>query len=74
MSTPAKHSLAELMIDLPKVSGKKSDMVYAALKKSILFRQMPPDSQLLEQELAGRFGCSQGTIRDGGEADAVVMA
>lgn len=64
MSTPAKDSFAEQMIDLPKVSGKKSDMVYATLKKSILFRRMPPDSQLLEQEMASRFGCSQGTIRE----------
>lgn len=64
MSIPVATSLDELMNDLPKVGGKKSDLVYAALKKAILFRLCPPDSQLLETELAGRFGCSQGTIRE----------
>ncbi|WP_373050493.1 GntR family transcriptional regulator [Thalassovita aquimarina] len=64
MSISSTTSLDELMNDLPKVRGKKSDLVYAALKKAILFRLLPPDSQLLETELAGRFGCSQGTVRE----------
>ncbi len=64
MSTAAGPGLTELMADLPKVGGKKSDQIYAALKRAILFRQLPPDAQLLEQELAGRFGCSQGTVRE----------
>ncbi|WP_198014705.1 GntR family transcriptional regulator [Salipiger mucosus] len=54
----------KLLDDLPKVTGKKSDLVYAALKKAILFRTLSPDSQLLETDLAGRFGCSQGTVRE----------
>jgi len=49
---------------LPNIGGKKSDQVYAALKRAILFRQIPPDEQLLEQSLAHEFGCSQGTVRE----------
>lgn len=64
MSTPVQSGLSELTADLPNLGGKKSDLIYMTLKQAILFRQLPPDSQLLEQELAGRFGCSQGTVRE----------
>lgn len=64
MSTAAPQAFEEFSADLPNVGGKKSDLIYAALKRAILFRQLPPDRQLLEQELAGRFGCSQGTVRE----------
>lgn len=49
---------------LPHVGGRKADHVHAALKRAILFGQLGPDSQLLEQELAAQFGCSQGTVRE----------
>ena len=64
MSTAAPSAFDELTTDLPNVGGKKSDLIYSALKRAILFRQLQPDRQLLEQELAGRFGCSQGTVRE----------
>ncbi|MDK3018192.1 GntR family transcriptional regulator [Pseudodonghicola flavimaris] len=64
MSTITQSALRELTADLPNVGGKKSDLIYLALKRAILFRQLPPDAQLLEQDLAGRFGCSQGTVRE----------
>lgn len=64
MSTGPKPALSELTADLPNLGGKKSDLIYIALKRAILFRQLLPDQQLLEQDLAGRFGCSQGTIRE----------
>lgn len=64
MSIAANSPFDDLTKALPQVGGKKSEQVYAALKRAILFRQLPPDTQLLEQDLAGRFGCSQGTIRE----------
>lgn len=64
MSTAEQISLHTLTAELPPVGGKKSDLVYTALKRAIMFRQLLPDRQLLEQELAGVFGCSQGTIRE----------
>lgn len=64
MSTPSNSALADMAKHLPNIGGKKSDQVYAALKRAILFRRIPPDEQLLEQSLAGEFGCSQGTIRE----------
>lgn len=53
-----------MIAGLPNVGGKKSDLVYSALKRAILFRQVTPDQQLLEQVLSARFGCSQGTVRE----------
>lgn len=38
--------------------------MHAALKRAILFGQLPPDSPLLEQTLVAQFGCSQGTVRE----------
>lgn len=64
MSTAPDPALTEMTAGLPNVGGKKSDLIYVALKRAILFRQFLPDQQLLEQDLAGRFGCSQGTIRE----------
>jgi len=64
MSTPSNSALGDMTKHLPNIGGKKSDQVYAALKRAILFRQIPPDEQLLEQSLAHEFGCSQGTVRE----------
>jgi len=54
----------ELQIDLQPIGGKKSERVYEVLKKAILFRQFPPDTQFLEANLAAQFGCSQSTVRE----------
>lgn len=64
MSIPANSPLDQLTASLPNLGGRKSDQVYSALKRAVLLRQIQPDEQLLEQELAGRFGCSQGTVRE----------
>lgn len=64
MSTLSNSALGDMAKRLPNIGGKKSDQVYAALKRAILFRQIPPDEQLLEQSLAHEFGCSQGTVRE----------
>lgn len=53
-----------MIVNLPKISGKKSDLVYVALKRGILLREIEPHQVLIEQSLAGQFGCSQGTIRE----------
>ncbi|QEW20199.1 putative HTH-type transcriptional regulator YdfH [Marinibacterium anthonyi] len=53
-----------MTVGLPNIGGKKSELVYAALKRAILFRQLTPDHQLLETDLSARFGCSQGTVRE----------
>ena len=44
--------------------GKKSDLAYQALKRAIVLRHYPPGTQILEQTLAGKFHCSQSTIRE----------
>lgn len=59
-----KKALDGLGVDFSAIGGKKSDHVYAAVKRAILLRQIEPGEQLLETDLAGRFGCSQGTIRE----------
>lgn len=53
-----------MIANLPKISGKKSDQVYLALKRGILLSEIQPNRVLLEQSLAGQFGCSQGTVRE----------
>jgi len=54
----------DLQIDLRPIGGKKSERVYEVLKQAILFRQFPPDTQFLETSIAGKFGCSQSTVRE----------
>ena len=63
MSTPQRqHSL--LYEFGPRIGGKKSDQAYEMLKRAILLRRFPPETQLLEQTLAGELGCSQSTVRE----------
>lgn len=54
----------ELIADRQTFGGKKSDIVYEVIKRMILYRGFQPEVQLREQELAGQFRCSQGTIRE----------
>lgn len=54
----------------PKSTGntylgwRKSDIVYHAIRKSILLGERPPGDPLLEQKIGAEFGCSQGTVRE----------
>ena len=43
---------------------KKGSAVYHALKSAILLYEKRPGTPLVEQSLAGEFGCSQGTVRE----------
>jgi len=46
------------------IGGRKSDQAYGMLKRAILLRHYPPETQILEQTLAGELHCSQSTIRE----------
>ncbi|TFF27341.1 GntR family transcriptional regulator [Jiella endophytica] len=46
-----------------QASGK-STAAFAALKRDIMLGALQPGDSLVELELAERFGCSQGTIRE----------
>ncbi len=43
---------------------RKGSAVYHVLKSAILLYQKKPGTPLVEQALAGEFGCSQGTVRE----------
>lgn len=49
---------------LPDLKIKKGNAVYDALKSAILLRDYEPGDAIGEQQIAGRFGCSQGTVRE----------
>ena len=51
-------------IPLVSAPGRRADQVHMALRRAILFRDLPPGEQLLEQTLAAEHGCSQGTVRE----------
>ncbi len=42
----------------------KSALAFTALKREIMLGELPPGRLLVELELASRFGCSQGTVRE----------
>lgn len=42
----------------------KSAQAFDALKRDIMLGDLPPGEMLTELELADRFGCSQGTVRE----------
>lgn len=53
------------VIDLaPRRASRRSHAVYAALQREIVLGRLPPEGALTELELADRFGCSQGTVRE----------
>ncbi|RMD64517.1 MAG: GntR family transcriptional regulator [Alphaproteobacteria bacterium] len=43
---------------------RKGNVVYHAIKRSILLREARPGTLLLEQHIATEYGCSQGTVRE----------
>lgn len=47
-----------------KIGGRKADQAYQILKRAIVLHDYAPETQLLEQSLAGELGCSQGTVRE----------
>lgn len=64
MSMLSDNDLGAFLPQMRPMAGKKSDHVYDVIKRAILFRHFPPDTQLLEQSLAGQFSCSQSTVRE----------
>lgn len=44
--------------------GRRSVVVHEQLQREIVLGTLPPGTALLELELAQRFGCSQGTVRE----------
>jgi GntR family transcriptional regulator, rspAB operon transcriptional repressor len=47
-----------------RLSGKKSELAYSALKRAIVLRQYEPGQTIREQVVAAEFQCSQGTVRE----------
>ncbi len=43
---------------------RKGNAVYHALKRAIILASLPGGEALIEQHIAGTFGCSQGTVRE----------
>ena len=43
---------------------RKGNVVYHAVKRAIILASLPPGDALIEQQIAGAFGCSQGTVRE----------
>ena len=65
MSIPGTETPSEFAAEPPRVvGGRKSDQAHDQLKRDILLRRRPPGAHLLQQSLAGEFGCAQGTIRE----------
>lgn len=48
----------------PRPSSRRSHAVYAALQRQIVLGVVEPEQTLTELDLAERFQCSQGTIRE----------
>jgi len=48
----------------PRDVKRRSQTVFAALEKEIVLGLLEPEATLLELELAQRFTCSQGTVRE----------
>ncbi len=49
---------------VPRQSSRRSHAVYVALQKEIVLGQLAPEATVLELNLAQRFQCSQGTVRE----------
>lgn len=57
----ASSQVADLV---PRQSSRRSHAVFVALQKEIVLGQLAPESVLTELDLANRFDCSQGTVRE----------
>ncbi len=49
---------------LPKQPKRRSSVLFEKLQREIVLGALSPKQVLTEMELAGRFGCSQGTVRE----------
>ncbi|WP_244520657.1 GntR family transcriptional regulator [Aliiruegeria lutimaris] len=49
---------------MTRPSGRRSETVYGELQREIVLGLAVPESALIELDLAERFDCSQGTIRE----------
>ncbi|WFE76694.1 GntR family transcriptional regulator [Roseinatronobacter sp. S2] len=54
-------SVTELV---PRQSSRRSHVLFVALQKEIVLGVLPPEQALTELDLAQRFQCSQGTVRE----------
>lgn len=54
-------SVTELV---PRQSSRRSHRLFVALQKEIVLGVLPPEKALTELDLAQRFQCSQGTVRE----------
>ncbi|MDD7973055.1 GntR family transcriptional regulator [Roseinatronobacter alkalisoli] len=54
-------SVTELV---PRQSSRRSHALFVALQKEIVLGVLPPEQALTELDLAQRFRCSQGTVRE----------
>ncbi|MCA0942632.1 GntR family transcriptional regulator [Salipiger pacificus] len=57
-TTPAVTEL------VPRQSSRRSHALFVALQKEIVLGQLAPEQALTELDLAQRFQCSQGTVRE----------
>ena len=60
------NRLARILNDdaAPVPRERKGNAVYHAVKRAIILAALPPGEALIEQQIAGAFGCSQGTVRE----------
>ncbi len=49
---------------LPKAPKRRSNALFEKLQREIVLGTLSPKQTLTEMELAGRFDCSQGTVRE----------
>ncbi|GGB21991.1 GntR family transcriptional regulator [Allosediminivita pacifica] len=49
---------------VPRQSSRRSHTIFVALQKEIVLGVLAPERTLTELDLAQRFGCSQGTVRE----------
>ncbi|WP_051914447.1 GntR family transcriptional regulator [Nitratireductor basaltis] len=57
-------SSAQVVDLVPRQSNRRSHAVFVALQKEIVLGVLKPDQVLTELDLAERFNCSQGTVRE----------
>lgn len=61
VETFSKSPVTDLV---PRQSSRRSHALYVALQKEIILGKLAPELALTELDLAQRFGCSQGTVRE----------
>lgn len=48
----------------PVPNSRKGSALFHSVRRAILMRELTPGTALVEQQIARRFGCSQGTVRE----------